>query len=200
MRREAKHAHLPKKGYTKPECIARSPAEIADFLRERLLALVHSRKPGSPTHQRLTPILLAQGYLHDSASIQDAAGRANLHGYSCADASDSELVRLPFQELEWSGSGAARPDFLLLDLRMSGKDGPEIVRKIRSRFNLGDLPLAILTAAGSETAFLEICGKHNTWRISGVSDPAQVVEGLQAVLQLWADVLKLSPSLAREVL
>jgi two-component system response regulator len=102
------------------------------------------------------------------------------------------------KEMEWSG--APRPDFLVLDLRFHEGKGPRIVREIKTEFRLADVPLAILTTGGSETEFSALSGAHNTWRMSGVSDPAQVVQALRAVLHLWAEVLKLSPSLVREVL
>jgi hypothetical protein len=71
---------------------------------------------------------------------------------------------------------------------------------VRSQFKLGDVPLAILTTGGSQTESSAPGDAHNTWRMSAVSDPAQVVQALRAVLHLWAEVLKLSPSLVRDVL
>jgi CheY-like chemotaxis protein len=203
VRREAERAHVAKKSYSKPQCISRSPAEIVHLLREKLSVQLESRKLGSPTDERFTPIRLLEDCGGDSRAIQDAARSEDLHGHSCADATDPELVHMLCQDPEWSG--APRPDFLVLDLRVHGRAGPEIVRKMRSQFKLGDVPLAILTTGGSETGgseteFLASSGAHNTWRMSGVSDPAQVVQALRAVLHLWAEVLKLSPSLVREVL
>jgi CheY-like chemotaxis protein len=198
VRREAEHAHPAPKDYSKPECIPKSTSETAHLLRDRLSAQLPPGKFSSPTDGRLTPILLVQDYGGDSRSIQDAARSENLHGHSCTDASDSELVHMLCKEMEWSG--APRPDFLVLDLRFHEGKGPRIVREIRTEFRLADVPLAILTTGGSETEFSALSGAHNTWRMSGVSDPARVVQALRAVLHLWAEVLKLSPSLVREVL
>ncbi len=197
MRREAERAHNARSSYSKPQCISRSSAEMVHLLREKLSAQLQPGQLSSLTDERFTPILLVQDYRGDSRSIQDAARSRNLHGPSCADATDAELVQMLCQDLEWTGG--ARPDFLILDLRIRGGEGPEIVRRMRSQFKLGDVPLAILTTGDSETEFSASCSGHNTWRMSGVSDPAQVVQALGAILQVWANVLKLSPSLVPEV-
>lgn len=198
MRTEAERARPARKAYHKPECISKSASEIAHFLGDQLSAQLQSGKLSSLGDGRFTPILLVQDYPGDSRSIQDAARRANFYGHACADAPDSELVHRLCWDLEWSG--AARPDFFVLDLRVCVVDGPEIVRKMRKQFKLADIPLAILTTGDSESEFSASYGAPNTWRVSGVSGPAQVIEALRAVLHLWAEVLKLSPSLVREVL
>jgi CheY-like chemotaxis protein len=171
VRREAERTRFARKSYTKPECVSRSPAKMPHLLRERLVAQLQPGKLSSLIDERFTPVLLVEDYRGNSRSIQDAARSENLHGLSCADASDSGLVHMLCQDLEWSGG--ARPDFLVLDLRVSGGDGPEIVRKTRKQFNLADVPLAILTTGDSEFEFTASSGEHNTWRISRVSDPAR---------------------------
>src|SRR6202042_1402586 len=83
VRREAEHAHVAKKSYSKPQCISRSPSELVHLLRENLSAQVQSRNVTPPTIEGLTPILLVQGYGGDSRSIEDAARSQNLRGRSC---------------------------------------------------------------------------------------------------------------------
>ena len=194
MRREAEHAHVAKKSYSKPQCISRSPAEFVHLLRESLSAQVQSRNGRSPTSEQLTPILFVQGYGGDSRSIEDAARRQNLRGRSCDAARGSELDRMVSRSSE--RTGAEWSDFLVLDLRAHGGNIPAILREISSEPILGGVPLAILTSAGfaTELAKRELRAARCAWRMSGVSDPVQVVLALQALLRLWAEGRKLRAS------
>ena len=189
MRREAEHAHVAKKSYSKPLCISRSPAEFVHLLRERLSAQVQSRNGRPPTSEPLTPILFVQGYGGDSRSIEDAGRRENLRGRSCDAAGGSELDRMVSRDSEQS-------DFLVLDLRAHRGNISAILREISSEPIFGGVPLAILTSGGFATELVEreLRAARCAWRMSEVSDPAQVVRALQAVLRLWAEGRKLRAS------
>jgi hypothetical protein len=93
-------------------------------------------------------------------------------------------------------TGAERSDFLVLDLRVHGGNVPAILREISSEPIFGGVPLAILTSAGfaTELAERELRAVRGAWRMSGVSDPAQVVHALKAVLRLWAEGRRLRVS------
>jgi CheY-like chemotaxis protein len=199
VRREAECARVAKKSYSKPQCVSNSALEMVHRLQEKIAAQLSSRRPGTSAAERVAPILLVQDYRGDSRAIQDAARSEGLRGHSWDAASGSELARLLSRHLEWTG--AARPDFLVLDLRVHDRKAPAILREICSEPIFGDLPLAILTSSGfaSELAERELRSAPGAWRMSGVSDPAQVAQALKAVLRLSAEALKLSPSLVREV-
>jgi CheY-like chemotaxis protein len=147
-----------------------------------------------PTAERIAPILLVQDYRGNSGSIENAARSENLYGHSCDAATGSELVRLLSRLSEWTS--AERPDFLVLDLRAHAGNAPAILREISSEPILGDVPLVILTSAGfaTELAQRELRAASSAWRMCGVSDPAQVVEALKAVSQLWGEGQKLPAS------
>ena len=183
-----------RKSYSRPQCVSKSVPEIAHLLHENLPARPSSRKRAMPTTERVAPILLVQDYRGDSRSIQDTARSENLHGHSCEAASGSELVRLLSRHLEWTS--AERPDFLVLDLRVHAGNAPAILREIRSEPIFGNVPLVILTSAGfaTELAVRELRAARGAWRMCGVSDPAQVVQALKAVLRLWAEGQKLPVS------
>jgi CheY-like chemotaxis protein len=183
-----------RKNYSKPQCVSKSVPGIAHLLHEKLAAHPSSVKRAMSTSERIAPILLVQDYRGDSRSIQDAVRSENLHGHSCDAASGSDLVRLLSQQLEWTS--AERPDFLVLDLRVHYENSPAILSEIRSEPVFGDVPLVILTSArfATELAERELRATRGTWRMCGVSDPAQVVQALKAVLQLWAEGQRLPAS------
>jgi hypothetical protein len=72
----------------------------------------------------------------------------------------------------------------------------QILREISSEPIFGDVPLVILTSAdfATELAEGELRAARGAWRMCEVSDPAQVVQALKAVLQLWAEGQKLPAS------
>ena len=55
---------------------------------------------------------------------------------------------------EGEHSGAARPDLILLDLRLPRKDGPEVLADINSDENLVNIPVMILTGTEAEQSLL----------------------------------------------
>ena len=184
MRREAKRGRVAIKSYSEPPCVSKSTPEMEHLLQEKIAAQRSSGKPGTSVAERAAPILLVQDYRGDSRAIQDAARSEGLHGHSCDAASGSELVRLLSRHLEWTG--AERPDFLVLDLRVHNGNAPAILREISSEPVFSDIPLAILTSAGfaTELAERELRAAPGAWRMSAVSDPAQVAQALKAVLRL----------------
>lgn len=196
MRRAAQRARVAKKSYSKPQYASASTPEIARLLQEKIAARPSSGNPHASAGERVAPILLVQDYRSDSRAIQDAARTAGLHGHSCDAASGSELVRLVSRHLEWTAT--ERPDFLVLDLRIHDGNAPAILREISSEPIFGDVPLVILTSAGigTELAERELRAAPGAWRMTGVSDPAQVAQALKEVLRLWTELPKPSPSLA----
>lgn len=197
MRTETDRPRITRKSYSKPQCLAKSAPEIAHLLHEKLAAQLPCGDRQICAGERLAPILLVQDYSGGSRSIQDVARSQNLRGCSCADADSSGLVAMLRQDFQ--SAGAEGPDFLVLDLRAEQRSAAELVREIRSESRLGGVPLVILIAGDSDCEVSRCCDAGGAWRMSGVSDPAQVVQALQAVLHLWAEVVKLSPSAVRGI-
>ncbi|MGA9471335.1 MAG: hypothetical protein WBV36_02655 [Terriglobales bacterium] len=198
MRTETDRPRISRKSYSKPQCIAKSAPEIAYLLHEKLAAQLPSGNRQMCADERFAPILLVQDYSGDSRSIQDVARSQNLRGCSCADADSSGLVAILRQDFQ--RAGAEGPDFLILDLSAEQEGATELVRKISSESRLGGIPLVILTSGDSDSEASGCCDVGGAWRIRGVSDPAAVVQALQGVLHLWAEVLKLSPLPVRRIL
>ncbi|MFZ0884568.1 MAG: hypothetical protein WAN14_14310 [Candidatus Acidiferrales bacterium] len=191
MRTETDRPRITRKSYSKPQWVANSAPEIAHLLHEKLAAQLPSGNRLMCADERLAPILLVQDYSGDSRSIEDVARSQNLRGCSYADADGSGLVAILGHDFQ--RAGAEVPDFLILDLSAEQGGATELVRKISSESRLGGIPLVILTSGDSESEASGCGDAGGAWRIRGVSDPAAVVQALQAVLHLWAEVLKPSP-------
>jgi DNA-binding response OmpR family regulator len=68
-------------------------------------------------------------------------------------------------ESAWQAIVQSPPDLLITDLQMPGVDGLELVRRIRSRADLQDLPIVLLTAKGFE---ISTDGMAQRWGVSAV--------------------------------
>lgn len=198
MRAETDRPGIATRGYSKPQCVARSASEIAHLLNEKLTAQPLSGNRAICAGERLAPVLFVQGYTGDARSIQEEARSQNLRGCLCQAADSSGLVgRLP---QEWQDLGAEEPDFLVLDLGADEASACEVVRKIRNESRLCGVALVILARGVCDSGVSECCDVGGAWWMNRISEPAQVVRALRAVLRLWAEVLKLSPTRVRGTL
>jgi two-component system response regulator AtoC len=86
----------------------------------------------------------------DSAGIRDVLREALLdEGYDTVEAESGDEVVAIFNDGE-----ANKPDLALMDIRMPGKDGLEVLRTLRSAGN-AELPVIVMTAFGSASTAIE---------------------------------------------
>jgi two-component system response regulator AtoC len=86
----------------------------------------------------------------DSAAIRDVLREALLDdGYDVAEAASGDEVLAVFHD----GEGP-KPDLALMDIRMPGKDGLEVLRTLRASGD-SELPIIVMTAFGSASTAIE---------------------------------------------
>ncbi|MCA9881054.1 MAG: sigma-54-dependent Fis family transcriptional regulator, partial [Thermomicrobiales bacterium] len=86
----------------------------------------------------------------DSSAIRDVLAEAlQDEGYDVAEVASGDAVIEAFSE----ANGAA-PDLALMDIRMPGKDGLEVLRALRSSRD-SELPIIVMTAFGSASTAIE---------------------------------------------
>jgi CheY-like chemotaxis protein len=73
-------------------------------------------------------------------ALADAAEATELHVAPDGDAALSFLRQ----------EGGPRPDLVLLDLNLPGKDGRELLAELRADANLHPIPVVVLTTSGAE--------------------------------------------------
>jgi two-component system response regulator AtoC len=87
----------------------------------------------------------------DSAAIREVLREALAdEGYDIAEAESGDEVLAVFG----NGDGGARPDLALMDVRMPGKDGLEVLRTLRAT-GTDELPIIVMTAFGSASTAIE---------------------------------------------
>jgi two-component system response regulator AtoC len=86
----------------------------------------------------------------DTAAIRDVLREALVdEGYEVSEASTGEEVLALF-----AGSNGTTPDLALMDIRMPGKDGLEVLRSLRTTRE-SELPIIVMTAFGSASTAIE---------------------------------------------
>ena len=86
----------------------------------------------------------------DSEAIRDVLREALVdEGYDVSEAASGDEVLA-----EFNGNEAPKPDLVLMDIRMPGKDGLEVLRTLRLSRD-AELPIIVMTAFGSASTAIE---------------------------------------------
>jgi CheY-like chemotaxis protein len=104
------------------------------------------------------------------------------------------LEALEFLEGTGRHAGAPRPDLILLDLNLPGKDGREILSEIKSDANLRRIPVVVLSTS---RATEDILKAYDLNANSYVSKPVELdlfTKAVQSIQQYWFATAKLPVS------
>jgi DNA-binding response OmpR family regulator len=92
-------------------------------------------------------------------------------------------------------AAAARPDLILLDLNLPGRDGRQILADIRSDPKLATIPVVILTSSKAEKDIVQSYELHaNCYIVKPVNFDA-LLQVVRAIESFWLTVVKLPPRL-----
>jgi DNA-binding response OmpR family regulator len=84
-----------------------------------------------------------------------------------------------------------RPDIILLDLHLPGKDGFEILAEIKEDKDLVDIPVIILTTSKTEEDIIRTYKLHANSYIQKPVDVNEFIETIRALEDFWLTVVKL---------
>ncbi len=101
---------------------------------------------------RAIEILLVEDNPADARLTQEIIGQSE-HRTNITVAEDGE-VAMAILKGEGDHGGAARPDLVLLDLRLPRKDGTEVLADINADESLVSIPVVILTGTEAEQSLL----------------------------------------------
>ena len=88
---------------------------------------------------------------------------------------------------------APRPDLILLDLNLPGKNGREVLAEIKADTVLKTIPVVILTTSHAEEDILKAYGLHANCYIIKPVDLSQFVNIVRAVETFWFTIVTLPP-------
>ena len=98
---------------------------------------------------------------------------------------------LAFLNRKGEYSDAARPDLILLDLNIPGKDGREVLEEIKVDEQLGRIPVVILTTSRAEEDILKTYDLHANCYITKPVDLSQFIRVVQSIETFWLTIVRL---------
>jgi two-component system, chemotaxis family, response regulator Rcp1 len=118
-------------------------------------------------------------------ALKDAKVHINLHV-----ASDG-VEALAFLKREGEYAEVPRPDMILLDLNLPGKDGRQVLEEIKATPALMTIPIVILTTSESEEDILRSYRLHANCYISKPVDLDGFLTVVKSIDNFWLTIVKL---------
>jgi len=88
-------------------------------------------------------------------------------------------------------AGAVRPDLILLDLNLPGKDGREVLAEIKGDKDLRRIPVVILTTSRGEADIARAYDLHANAYVTKPLDIEQFITVVQSIEDFWLTTVKL---------
>lgn len=127
----------------------------------------------NPGDVRLTQAVLEEGKVRNHLSVVRDGAEA-----------------LAFLRQEGQYADALRPDLILLNLRLPGKDGWAVLAELRADDRPNTIPIVILTSSRVEPDLLERYGPHPSCSITKPVDLKQLIAAVQATEQLCFTIVR----------
>jgi chemotaxis family two-component system response regulator Rcp1 len=86
-----------------------------------------------------------------------------------------------------------RPDLVLLDLSLPGKNGLEILAEIKQDADLKRIPVIIITSSQAEKDILQAYNNSVNCYLTKPVDLEQFINVVRSVEQFWFSIVKLPP-------
>ncbi len=103
------------------------------------------------------------------------------------------LEAMEFLRREGKYASAPRPDLILLDLNLPGRDGRQVLSDIRSDPSLTAIPVVVLTSSKAEQDVLKAYELHANCYIVKPVDFERLIEVVNAIDAFWLAVVKYPP-------
>jgi CheY-like chemotaxis protein len=98
---------------------------------------------------------------------------------------------LDFLRLRGAYDAAVRPDLVLLDLNLPGKDGREVLSEIKSDPHLRSIPVVVLTTSAAERDIQGSYDLHANCYITKPVDLGQFTSVIGTLQDFWLELVKL---------
>lgn len=89
---------------------------------------------------------------------------------------------------------APRPDIILLDLNLPGKDGREVLAEIKSDPHLRVTPVIIITSSGAEQDVIRAYSLNANCYVTKPVNLDQFIRMVQSISDFWFTIVKLPGS------
>jgi CheY-like chemotaxis protein len=141
---------------------------------------------------RLVRILLVEDSPDDVLLTREALREAKFANH--LDVVDDGDAAMRFLRKEEPFQDAARPDLILLDLNLPGKDGREVLEDVKGDPMLRQIPVVILTTSASDRDVLRAYDHHVNAYVRKPIDLDCFVDVVQAIDGYWLGIVTLPPA------
>ena len=141
-----------------------------------------------PAHPAFA-ILLVEDNPADVRLTKEALKDAKVH-HALHQVGDG-LSALAFLRREGKYNDAPRPDLVLLDLNLPGKDGREVLQNIKSDPALQTIPVVVLTTSSADEDILRTYNLHANCYVTKPVDYNQFGIIIRSIEDFWLSVVKL---------
>ncbi|QLK25172.1 response regulator [Natrinema zhouii] len=103
------------------------------------------------------------------------------------------IEALAFLSQQGEYADVPRPDLILLDLNLPGKDGEEVLEELKDDPVLRAIPVIVLTSSRAEEDVVKSYELHANAYLTKPVDPDEFIETVRAFEKFWFSVVRLPP-------
>jgi CheY-like chemotaxis protein len=107
--------------------------------------------------------------------------------------SDGSAV-IPYLRGEGDHAGANRPDLILLDLNLPGRNGSQVLADIKGDPDLRRTPVVMSTVSGAEEDVLRSYDLHANAYVTKPIDLGSFLEAIRKIDEFFISVVRLPPA------
>jgi chemotaxis family two-component system response regulator Rcp1 len=101
---------------------------------------------------------------------------------------------MAFLRREGKYADAPRPDLILLDLNLPGKDGREVLAEIKADKDLRRIPVVVLTVSKAEEDILKTYDLNANCYITKPINLDQFIKVVKSIEEFWLTIVTLPPN------
>lgn len=121
-------------------------------------------------------------------ALRDGKVRNTLHAVEGGE------LALDFLHRRGAYADVNRPDLILLDLKLPGKSGLEVLAEIKADVALRCIPVVILTSSQAEQDIARSYDLHANAYVSKPVDLDRFIEAVKAIEGFWLEIVKPPPT------
>jgi CheY-like chemotaxis protein len=134
-------------------------------------------------------ILLVEDSPGDARLMQEALAEAKVRNRLHLVADGVEA--LAYLRRQGPFARAVRPDLILLDLNLPGKDGREVLAEIKQDEDLRRIPVVILSTSQAETDVARAYDLHANCYITKPLDVERLITVVKSIEDFWLTIVRL---------
>jgi CheY-like chemotaxis protein len=134
-------------------------------------------------------ILLVEDNPGDARLMQEALAEARVRNRLHLVADGVEA--LAYLRRQHPFASAIRPDLILLDLNLPGKDGRDVLAEIKRDEDLRRIPVVILTSSQAEADIARAYDLHANAYVTKPLDVEQFITVVKSIEDFWLTIVKL---------